>query len=194
MSSSYKDVFIHESSYVDDQVTIGGGTKIWHFTHILTNSKIGNNCSLGQNVVLGPNVTIGNNVKVQNNVSIYEGVELENDVFCGPSCVFTNVNNPRSEIARKDEYRRTIVKKGASIGANATIICGNNLGKYCFIAAGAVVTKDVPAFALMAGTPAKRIGWMSKAGARLKNDMVCPIDGSFYREIDSENLEEIINE
>ena len=194
MSSLFKNVFIHESSYVDDEVSIGAGTKIWHFTHILSNSKIGNNCSLGQNVVLGPNVTIGSNVKVQNNVSIYEGVELEDDVFCGPSCVFTNVNNPRSEIVRRDEYRRTIVKKGASIGANATIICGHNLEKYCFIAAGAVVTKDVPAFAVMAGTPARRIGWMSKAGARLKNDLVCPIDGSLYREVDSETLEEINNE
>ena len=194
MSGLFKNVFIHESSYVDDEVSIGAGTKIWHFTHILSNSKIGNNCSLGQNVVLGPNVTIGSNVKVQNNVSIYEGVELEDDVFCGPSCVFTNVNNPRSEIVRRDEYRRTIVKKGASIGANATIICGHNLEKYCFIAAGAVVTKDVPAFAVMAGTPARRIGWMSKAGARLKNDLVCPIDGSLYREVDSETLEEINNE
>lgn len=194
MSSLFKNVFIHESSYVDDEVSIGAGTKIWHFTHILSNSKIGNNCSLGQNVVLGPNVIIGSNVKVQNNVSIYEGVELEDDVFCGPSCVFTNVNNPRSEIVRRDEYRRTIVKKGASIGANATIICGHNLEKYCFIAAGAVVTKDVPAYAVMAGTPARRIGWMSKAGARLKNDLVCPIDGSLYREVDSETLEEINNE
>ena len=194
MNSLFKDVFIHESSYVDDEVSIGAGTKIWHFTHILSNSNIGNNCSLGQNVVVGPNVTIGSNVKVQNNVSIYEGVELEDDVFCGPSCVFTNVNNPRSEIVRRDEYRKTIVRKGASIGANATIICGHNLGKYCFIAAGAVVTKDVKAYALMAGIPARRIGWMSKAGARLKNDLVCPIDGSLYRELDSGTLEEINNE
>tara|TARA_B100000401_G_scaffold437253_1_gene382434 strand:+ start:4240 stop:4824 length:585 start_codon:yes stop_codon:yes gene_type:complete len=194
MNNLFKDVFIHESSYVDDGVSIGAGTKIWHFSHILSNSNIGDNCSLGQNVVVGPNVTIGSNVKVQNNVSIYEGVKLEDDVFCGPSCVFTNVNNPRSEIVRRDEYQKTIVRKGASIGANATIICGHNLGEYCFIAAGAVVTKDVKAYALMAGTPARRIGWMSKAGARLKNDLVCPIDGSLYRELDSGTLEEINNE
>jgi UDP-2-acetamido-3-amino-2,3-dideoxy-glucuronate N-acetyltransferase len=192
MSENYNDVFIHESSYVDNNVTIGAGTKVWHFSHILTNCEIGKNSSLGQNVVVGPNVTIGNGVKIQNNVSVYEGVTLEDGVFCGPSCVFTNVNNPRSEILRKDEYRKTIVRRGASIGANATIICGHDLGEYCFIAAGAVVTKEVPAYALMAGTPASRIGWMSKAGGRLDEDLVCPIEGTAYKLTNPNKLEEII--
>ena len=192
MNESLRDVSIHESSYIDSDVKIGRGTKIWHFSHILSNCNIGENCSLGQNVVVGPNVNIGSNVKIQNNVSVYEGVTLEDGVFCGPSCVFTNVNNPRSEVIRKDEYRLTIVKKGASIGANATIICGNDLGEFSFIAAGAVVTKPVPAFALMAGTPAKRIGWMSKMGARMDKDLICPIDGSSYREVAPNTLEEII--
>ena len=192
MSENYKDVFVHESSYVDNNVTIGRGTKIWHFSHILTNCEIGHDSSLGQNVVVGPNVVIGSRVKIQNNVSVYEGVTLEDGVFCGPSCVFTNVNNPRSEILRKDEYRKTIVRRGASIGANATIICGHDLGEYCFIAAGAVVTKEVPAYALMAGTPARRIGWMSKAGGRLGEDLVCPIEGTAYRLATPNKLEEII--
>jgi len=191
MSDLLKDVFIHESSYVDDNVTIGRGTKIWHFSHVLANCEIGEDSSLGQNVVVGPNVIVGNKVKIQNNVSVYEGVTLEDGVFCGPSCVFTNVNNPRSEIVRKDEYRKTIVRRGASIGANATIICGLDLGEYCFIAAGAVVTKAVPAYALMAGNPAKRIGWISKAGGRLGNDMVCPISGDLYREVNSDEIEEV---
>jgi len=186
-----ESVFVHESSYVDDNVSIGSGTKVWHFSHILSNCDIGEGCSLGQNVVVGPNVLIGHRVKIQNNVSIYEGVTLEDSVFCGPSCVFTNVNNPRSEIVRKEEYRKTIVRRGASIGANATIICGHNLGEYCFIAAGAVVTKEVPAYALMAGTPAKRIGWMSKAGGRLRDDLICPINGTAYRLVTPEKLEEI---
>ncbi len=192
MSELFEGVFIHESSYVDDNVVIGRGTKVWHFSHILTKCQIGENCSLGQNVVVGPNVSVGSGVKIQNNVSIYEGVTLEDGVFCGPSCVFTNVNNPRSEITRKDEYRKTIVRRGASIGANATIICGHNLGQYCFIAAGAVVTREVPAFALMAGTPAKRIGWMSKAGGRLGADLICPLDGAAYREVTVDQIEEII--
>jgi UDP-2-acetamido-3-amino-2,3-dideoxy-glucuronate N-acetyltransferase len=192
MSENYKDVFVHESSYVDNNVTIGCGTKIWHFSHILMNSEIGQDSSLGQNVVVGPNVVIGSRVKIQNNVSVYEGVTLEDGVFCGPSCVFTNVNNPRSEILRKDEYRKTIVRRGASIGANATIICGHDLGEYCFIAAGAVVTKEVPAYALMAGTPARRIGWMSKAGGRLGEDLICPIEGTAYRLASPNKLEEII--
>lgn len=194
MSKSPENASVHESSYIDDNVVIGSGTKVWHFSHILSNCIIGTGCSLGQNVVVGPNVNIGDNVKIQNNVSIYEGVTLEDGVFCGPSCVFTNVNNPRSNIVRKNEYRKTIVKKGASIGANATIICGNNLGEYCFIAAGAVVTKEVLPFAVMAGTPARRIGWMSKAGAILKDDLKCPIDGSTYIEMNSQLQEEIINE
>ena len=191
---NFKDVFIHESSYIDEQVSIGKGTKIWHFSHILSNTKIGNNCSLGQNVVVGPNVNIGNNVKIQNNVSVYDGVTIEDDVFCGPSCVFTNVINPRSSVSRKEEFRKSNIGKGASIGANATIICGNDLGDYCFIAAGATVTKTVPNFAIMAGIPARRIGWMSKAGSRLNSDLICPIDKTKYF-LESENkLVEIENE
>ena len=192
MTKIHEDVFVHESSYVDENVTIGSRTKIWHFSHILSNCDIGEDCSLGQNVVIGPNVSVGSRVKIQNNVSVYEGVTLEDGVFCGPSCVFTNVNNPRSEIVRKDEYRKTIVRRGASIGANATIICGHDLGKYCFIAAGAVVTKEVPAYALMAGTPARQIGWISKAGGRLGDDLICPIEGTAYRLIGNEKLEEVI--
>jgi len=192
MSKLFKDVFIHESSYVDDNVAIGRGSKVWHFSHILSNTHIGEDCSLGQNVVIGPSVVVGNRVKIQNNVSVYEGVTLEDGVFCGPSCVFTNVNNPRSEIVRKDEYRKTTVKRGASIGANATIICGHNLGEYCFIAAGAVVTKEVPAYALMAGTPARRIGWISKAGGRLGENFICPIDGTTYRQVTPNEIEEMV--
>lgn len=189
MTTKHKDVFIHESSYVDDNVIIGRGTKIWHFSHVLENSEIGEDCSLGQNVVVGPNVMIGNKVKIQNNVSVYDGVELEDEVFCGPSCVFTNVINPRSNVVRKDEYRRTIVKRGATIGANATIICGYILGEYCFIAAGAVVTKDVPAYGLMAGVPAKRVGWMSIAGGRLDADLICPISGAAYQQVSHDKIE-----
>lgn len=183
-------VSIHESAYVDNPCEIGEGTKIWHFCHILKGSKIGKNCSLGQNVVVGPNAIIGNNCKIQNNVSIYEGVVLENGVFCGPSCVFTNVNNPRAEIERKSEFRETRVKNGVTIGANATIVCGHTIGEYAFIAAGAVVTADVPDFALMAGVPAKRIGWMSKSGAKLGDDLICPIDGTPYHKISNETLRE----
>lgn len=193
-SSRFDNVFVHESSYVDDGVEIGSGTKIWHFSHILGNTQLGENCSLGQNVVVGPNVAIGNNVKIQNNVSVYDGVTLEDGVFCGPSCVFTNVHNPRSEIIRRDEFRKTVVRRGASIGANATIVCGHDLGEYCFIAAGATVTKEVPAFALMAGTPARRIGWMSKAGERLGDDLICPTDGTKYNEISENELVEVIDE
>jgi len=196
--SEYKDRFdgayIHESSYVDDGVQIGKGTKIWHFSHVLGNCQIGDNCSLGQNVVVGPNVAIGNCVKIQNNVSVYDGVTLEDGVFCGPSCVFTNVQNPRSEIIRKGEYLKTIVRRGATIGANATIICGHELGEYCFIAAGATVTKNVEPHALMAGVPARRIGWMSKTGGRLNHKLVCPIGGTRYRKISDTRIEEIKNE
>lgn len=192
MSRIHKNTLIHESSYIDKNVIIGSGTKVWHFSHILENCDIGEDCSFGQNVVVGPNVVVGNKVKIQNNVSVYEGVTLEDGVFCGPSCVFTNVNNPRSEIVRKDEYRKTIVRRGASIGANATIVCGHDLGEYCFIAAGAVVTKEVPAYALMAGTPARRIGWISKAGGRLGDDLICPIEGTRYRLVNKNKLEEII--
>jgi UDP-2-acetamido-3-amino-2,3-dideoxy-glucuronate N-acetyltransferase len=184
----FPDVLIHESSYVDDGVTIGRGTKIWHFCHILGRTNIGDKCSIGQNVMIGPNVRIGSNCKIQNNVSIYDGVELADDVFCGPSCVFTNVNNPRAGVSRRDEFRRTPIGRGASIGANATIVCGRSLGEYCFIGAGAVVTKDVQAFALMAGNPARRIGWMSKAGERLGSDLICPRTGAQYQEVAKDRI------
>lgn len=183
---------IHESAYVDDGVTIGAGTKIWHFVHVLGQTTIGRDCVLGQNVMAGPRVTIGNGCKIQNNVALYDGVELGDAVFCGPSCVFTNVNNPRAFLNRKSEFRRTLVKTGASIGANATIVCGHTLGAYCFIAAGAVVAKDVPDFALMAGVPARRIGWMSHNGAKLGADLVCPETGRRYRETAPDRLEEIV--
>jgi UDP-2-acetamido-3-amino-2,3-dideoxy-glucuronate N-acetyltransferase len=163
----HEKVFIHESSYIDDNVTIGTGTKIWHFSHVLNDCKIGENCSFGQNVVVGPKVNVGNHVKIQNNVSVYEGVTLEDGVFCGPSCVFTNVNNPRSEIVRKSEYKKTLVKKGATLGANCTIVCGISIGKFAFIGAGAVINKDVPDYALMVGVPAKQVGWMSEYGEKL---------------------------
>ena len=182
-------VQIHESAYVDEPAEIGAGTRIWHFAHVLRGTTIGRNCTLGQNVVAGPNVTIGDDCKIQNNVSIYEGVALEDGVFCGPSCVFTNVVNPRAEISRKAEFKPTLVKRGATIGANATIVCGHSVGAYAFIAAGAVVTTDVPDFALMAGVPARRIGWMSRAGARLGRDLVCPITGARYRESAPDQLE-----
>jgi UDP-2-acetamido-3-amino-2,3-dideoxy-glucuronate N-acetyltransferase len=158
---------VHESSYVDEGATVGRGTRIWHFCHVNRGAVIGERCSLGQNVVVMPGTSLGNNVKVQNNVSIYEGVECEDDVFLGPSMVFTNVSNPRSHVSRKHEYRRTLVKRGASIGANATIVCGHTLGEYCFVGAGAVVTRDVPAYALVAGVPARVIGWVCQCGERL---------------------------
>jgi UDP-2-acetamido-3-amino-2,3-dideoxy-glucuronate N-acetyltransferase len=161
------EVFVHESAYVDAGAQIGAGTKIWHFCHIMPGAVIGERCSLGQNVVVMNGTRIGNNAKIQNNVSIYEGVELDDDVFCGPSMVFTNVVNPRSAVSRKHEYQRTFVGRGTSIGANATIVCGVTLGEYSFIGAGAVVTRDVPSFALMAGVPARRIGWMCQCGERL---------------------------
>ncbi len=161
------DYFVHESSYVDDGAQIGRGTKIWHFSHVMPGAVIGDRCNLGQNVVVMPGTRIGNNVKIQNNVSIYEGVILEDDVFCGPSCVFTNVLTPRSHVSRKHEYRQTVVKRGTSIGANATIVCGVTLGEYSFVGAGAVVTADVPPYALMVGVPARRVGWMCQCGERL---------------------------
>ena len=160
-------VFIHESSYVDDGASVGDGTKIWHFCHVMPGAVIGERCSLGQNVVVMPGTRIGNNVKIQNNVSIYEGVELEDDVFCGPSMVFTNVINPRSAVSRKHEYQRTLVRRGATIGANATVVCGVTLGEYAFVGAGAVVTKDVKSFALVTGVPARQVGWMCRCGERL---------------------------
>lgn len=162
------DVFIHESTYVDQPCSIGKGTKIWHFSHIMQNCEIGERCNIGQNVVISPGVKLGNNVKIQNNVSVYTGVVCEDDVFLGPSMVFTNVLNPRSAVSRKDEYRQTLVKKGASVGANATIVCGVVLGEFSFIGAGSVVTKNVKPYALMVGNPAKQTGWMCHCGVKLK--------------------------
>jgi len=181
-------VFVHESSYVDEPSSIGEGTKIWHFCHIMAGARLGDRCILGQNVFVAADVVVGNNVKIQNNVSLYTGVVLEDDVFCGPSCVFTNVTNPRSEIIRKDEYRQTLVRKGATIGANATIVCGVTVGRFAFIAAGAVVRTDVPDYALMAGVPAIQKGWMSRHGHRLtqrdpEGFLVCPQSGWHYQEI-----------
>lgn len=164
--------FAHETAVIDEGCSIGDGTKIWHFSHIMPNATLGENCNVGQNVVISSDVVLGKNVKVQNNVSIYTGVICEDDVFLGPSMVFTNVINPRSAVIRRGEYARTTVKKGSSIGANATIVCGNDLGEYCFIGAGTVITKEVPAFALMVGNPGKQIGWMSKFGERLEFDSV----------------------
>lgn len=189
--SRFPGALIHESAYVDEGVKVGAGTRIWHFVHVLGQTEIGRDCVLGQNVMVGPRVRIGDGCKIQNNVALYVGVELEDDVFCGPSCVFTNVNNPRAFMNRKDEFRRTLVKRGASIGANATVVCGHTLGAYCFVAAGAVVTKDVPDYALVAGVPARRIGWMSKAGERLGADLVCPLMGTRYQETGQDRLEEI---
>src|SRR3954465_6682981 len=183
------DYFAHESAYIDHPCVIGKNTRIWHFSHIMCDCSIGSDCNIGQNVVISPGCRIGRNVKIQNNVSVYTGVILEDDVFVGPSAVFTNVINPRSHVARKAEYRPTLVKRGASIGANATIVCGHTLGEYSFIGAGAVLTSDAPAYALMAGVPARRIGWMSAAGRKLGPDLVCPETGARYSEISDTQLE-----
>ena len=175
--------FVHESSYVDDNVTIGSGTKIWHFCHIQSGAMIGEKCSLGQNVNISNNVKIGNNVKIQNNVSVYEGVELEDYVFCGPSCVFTNDLTPRCKYPKgRENYRRTLVKEGASIGANSTIVCGNTIGKYAMIGAGAVVTKDIPDYALVMGVPAKRVGWVCECGEVLDSAYQCRACKKIYAE------------
>jgi UDP-2-acetamido-3-amino-2,3-dideoxy-glucuronate N-acetyltransferase len=178
-----REYFAHESSYIDDGCKIGKGTKIWHFCHIMGGSEIGENCNIGQNVVISPGVVVGDGVKIQNNVSIYTGVTIEEGAFLGPSCVFTNVINPRSFVERKDEYRKTVVGKGASIGANSTIVCGNNIGRYAFVGAGAVVTKDVPDFALVYGNPARMHGYVCKCGAKLPESLRCDVCG-----IGGENL------
>jgi len=183
------DLFVHESSYIDENVTIGKGTKIWHFCHIQKNASLGENCSLGQNVNIANNVKIGKGVRVQNNVSLYEGVELEDYVFCGPSCVFTNVLIPRSHYPVGGIYKKTLVKWGASIGANSTIICGNTVGRCALIAAGAVVTKDVKDYALMAGVPARQIGWVCECGERLQNSLQCLKCRKSYKENESGLIE-----
>jgi UDP-2-acetamido-3-amino-2,3-dideoxy-glucuronate N-acetyltransferase len=173
-------VTIHPTAIIDHDVEIGIGTKIWHFAHVLSGSRIGERCVIGQNVMIGPNVRIGNGCKIQNNISIYAGVTLEDDVFCGPSMVFTNVLTPRAHVSRKDEFLPTLVKRGASIGANAAIVCGHTVGEYAMIGAGCVVANDVPAYGLMVGVPARRIGWVSRSGDRLGPDLVCPRTGERY--------------
>lgn len=190
---SDKNYYINKHAVVDDNVEIGNGTKIWHFCHVQSGAKIGENCIFGQNVNIANDVIIGNNVKIQNNVSVYTGTTVEDDVFLGPSCVLTNVTNPRSQVVRRSLYEKTLIRRGATVGANATIICGITLGRYCFIGAGAVVTKDVPDYALMVGTPAKQRGWMSRHGHPLKNPdaegiMICPESGLRYRLIDDKTL------
>lgn len=183
--SEEKEYFAHESAWIDEGCRIGRGSKIWHFSHVMPEAVIGENCNLGQNVVVAKKVELGRNVKVQNNVSLYTGVICEDDVFLGPSMVFTNISNPRSEVVRRDQYEVTRVRKGASVGANATIICGNEIGRYAFIGAGAVVTKDVPPYALMLGNPARHVGWMSEYGHRLdfdeKGEAKCPESDVKYR-------------
>lgn len=184
---SMEQYFVHASSYVDEGAEIGQGTKIWHFSHILSRARIGRNCNLGQNVCVSGDVIIGNNVKIQNNVSVYDGVRIEDNVFLGPSCVLTNVTNPRSEISRKELYEKTLIKKGATIGANATIICGVTIGRYAFVAAGAVVTKNIPDYTMVKGVPAKQTGWISRHGHKLgkkdnKGFYICPESGLKYKE------------
>lgn len=180
-------VSIHPSAIVDDGAQIGSGSRIWHWVHICSGARIGKDCSFGQNVFVGNSVVIGNNVKIQNNVSVYDRVEIEDDVFCGPSMVFTNVYNPRSAVSRKDEYRPTLVRRGATLGANCTIVCGTTVGEYAFVGAGAVINKDVPAYALMVGVPARQIGWMSKHGEKLNlplsgdGNCICPATGARYQ-------------
>jgi UDP-2-acetamido-3-amino-2,3-dideoxy-glucuronate N-acetyltransferase len=180
-STETDSCFIHSTSEIDEDVEIGEKTKIWHFSHILSGSRIGENCNIGQNVVIGPDVTIGKECKIQNNVSVYKGVTLEDGVFCGPSMVFTNVYNPRAEIRKMDQVRPTLVKKGTTIGANATIICGVTLGKYSFIGAGAVITKDIPDHALVVGNPAKQIGWVCECGEKLNDKLKCAVCGKAYQ-------------
>ena len=188
-----RNYFVHESAYVDDPVEIGSGTKIWHFSHVQAGARLGERCILGQNVNVANDVVIGNNCKIQNNVSVYTGVELEDDVFCGPSCVFTNVINPRSQINRHSQYLRTLIRRGATLGANCTIVCGATVGRYAFIGAGAVVRGDVPDYALMLGVPAQRKAWMSRHGHRLEkrdgeNNLICPESGWRYTEAEPGKL------
>ncbi len=187
---SKDDYFVHESAYVDEPCSIGKGTRIWHFSHVSKGAKIGANCNIGQNVFIGGDVIIGSNVKIQNNVSIYSGIVIEDDVFLGPSCVLTNVTNPRSQVVRHSLYEKTVFRRGATVGANATIVCGIELGRYCFVGAGAVVTKDTPDYAMIVGVPGKQTGWMSRHGVPLPRPdkdgiMICPESGYRYKEVDT---------
>jgi UDP-2-acetamido-3-amino-2,3-dideoxy-glucuronate N-acetyltransferase len=182
------DYFAHPTAIIDEGAQIGSGSRIWHFVHVCAGARIGRGVSLGQGVFVSSRASLGDNCKVQNNVSVYDDVTLEDEVFCGPSAVFTNVINPRAFIERKSEYRSTLVRRGATLGANCTVICGVTIGEFAFVAAGAVITKDVPDYALMAGVPARRIGWVSTAGARLGSVLVCPIDGTKYRVTSGGNL------
>lgn len=193
MPHNTSDTLIHPTAVIDEGCTIGEGTRIWHFSHVMHGARVGKSCNIGQNVVISPGAIVGDRVKIQNNVSVYTGVTVEDDAFLGPSCVFTNVINPRSFISRKDEFRPTIVRRGASIGANATIVCGNEIGEYAMVGAGAVVTKDVPPYSLWVGNPARQAGWVSRAGHKLdfNDDMaVCPETGAHYRLADG-RVEEI---
>lgn len=184
--------FAHETAVIDAGAVIGAGTKIWHFSHILGRTRIGDNCSIGQNVMIGPDVVIGNGCKLQNNVAVYKGVTLDDDVFCGPSMVFTNVLTPRAHVERKDEFAPTHIGRGATLGANCTIVCGHDVGAFAMVGAGAVVTRDVPAHALVVGNPARQIGWVSEAGERLGEELVCPRDGSRYR-LDDDMLIRVVD-
>jgi predicted dehydrogenase/acetyltransferase-like isoleucine patch superfamily enzyme len=186
-------VFVHPSAYVDPPCEIGEGTRIWHFSHLLAGTRVGRDCTIGQNVMIGPDVTVGDGCKIQNNVSVYQGVTLEDEVFCGPSCVFTNVANPRAGVDRRDQFRATHVGRGATIGANATIVCGHRIGPWALVAAGAVVTTDVPAHALVAGVPARRIGWVGHSAERLDDDLVCPRTGRHYALVGPDRLEEVVD-
>lgn len=185
--SRFPGALIHESAFIDDPVTIGSGCKIWHFVHVLPHCNLGEDTIVSQNVMIGPKVCVGRNCSIQNNVSLYEGVELEDDVFCGPSCVFTNVLNPRAFVSRKSEFQKTHVRRGASIGANATIVCGHTIGAYALVGAGAVVTRDVQDYALVVGSPARRVAWVSRVGETLDSDLVCPATGERY-EVDATGL------
>jgi len=191
MADTNQAASVHPSAIVDEGATVGQGTRIWHFVHVSGGAVIGADCSIGQNVFVGNKVVIGSNVKIQNNVSVFDSVTLEDGVFCGPSMVFTNVYNPRAEVERKSEYRDTLVKRGATLGANCTIVCGSTIGEYAFVGAATLVNRDVPAFALMVGVPARRIGWMSHAGEKLGPDLICPREGRRYREVGPDQLEEI---
>lgn len=189
--SNDTDIVVHPTAIIDEGALIGASTRIWHWTHVCGGARIGRDCSLGQNVFVANRVAIGDRVKIQNNVSLYDGVTLEDGVFCGPSCVFTNVKNPRAEVSRKHEYRDTLVRTGATLGANCTVVCGVTIGAYAFIGAGAVVSRDVPDFALMVGVPARRVGWMSRHGEQLDADLRCPATGRRHRLVGPDRLEEI---